>query len=123
MSEELANKIDELIFWTKYSVWKTLLTDLKVNLKDDVEKLVYELSDGRNSSRDIAQIINNSGRKITHVTVTNLWQKWSLVPLVIPTDKPGRYKKAVSLRAVGIDIPAVYDEGIKKGDEVTGAPS
>jgi hypothetical protein len=117
LSEELSDKIDELIFWVKYSVWKTLLTDLKVNLKDDVEKLVYELSDGSNSTRDIAQIISKSGRQVTHVTVANLWQKWSLVPLVIPTNRSGRYRKVVSLKTTGIEIPAINLERYKKDNE------
>ena len=117
MSEELSDKIDELIFWVKYSVWKTLLTDLKVNLKDDVDKLVYELSDGKNSTRDIAQIISKSGRKVTHVTVANLWQRWASVPIVIPTSKTGRYRKVVSLKTTGIEIPAIDLEGNRKNSE------
>ena len=110
MSDELSDKIDELIFWMKYSVWKSLIADLKVNVRDDIEKLVYELSDGKNSTRDIAELISKGGRQVTHVTVANLWQKWSLIPLVIPTNRSGRYRRVVSLKTTGIEIPPINFE-------------
>lgn len=107
MSEELVDKIDELIFWVKYSVWKSLIADLKVNLKDDMDKLVYELSDGKNSTRAIAQIISKGGRKVTHVTIANLWQKWASVPIVMPATRTGRYKKIISLKTTDIELPVL----------------
>ncbi len=113
MSEELSNKIDELIFWTKYSAWKTFISDLKVNLRDDIDKLVYELSDGTNSTRDIAQIISKTGRKVTHMTVANMWQKWSLIPIVIPTARTGRFRKVASLRGTGIEMPAIDQQSVE----------
>ena len=109
MSEDLSSseKIDELIFWVRYPVWKTFLADLKINLRDDVDKLVYELSDGKNSTRDIAQIVTKIKKKISNVTVANMWQKWALIPLVIPAKITGRYRKVVSLKQVGIEVPAL----------------
>jgi len=109
MSEDLfsSEKIDELIFWVRYPVWKTFLVDLKATLRDDVDKLVYELSDGKNSTRDIAQIVTELGKKVSNVTVTNMWQKWTLIPLVIPARISGRYRKVVSLKSVGIELPTI----------------
>jgi len=109
MSEDLfsTEKIDELIFWVRYPVWKTFLADLKAILREDVEKLVYELSDGKNSTRDIAQIVTKMGKKISNVTVANMWQKWALIPLVIPARTVGRYRKVVSLKQVGIEVPDI----------------
>lgn len=109
MSEELSAKIDELLFWTRYTVWKTFIADLKVALRDDVDKLIYELSDGKNSSRDIAQTISKTGRRVTHATVANMWQKWALIPIVIPASRTGRYKKVVSLKNTGIEVPEVME--------------
>lgn len=103
--EELSEKIDELIFWVKYSTWKSFKMDLKVALRDDVDKLVYELSDGKRSTRDIADEISKTGRKITHTTVANMWQKWALSSLVIPAGRSGRYRKVASLKAVEIQFP------------------
>jgi hypothetical protein len=114
VSEELSEKIEELVFWARYSAWKTFVADLKVTLRDDVDKLVYELSDGNNSTRDIAKIISKTGRKVTHVTVANMWQKWSSIPLVIPASRTGRYKKVISLKLVGIDVPSIDQQPIEE---------
>ena len=119
MVEDLlsSERIDELIFWVRYPVWKTFLADLKTNLRDDVDKLVYELSDGKNSTRDIAQIVTKMGKKVRNVTVANMWQKWALVPLVIPARTAGRYRKVVSLKQVSIEMPTLditSDEGGNK---------
>ncbi|MGD0405914.1 MAG: hypothetical protein ABSB10_04610 [Candidatus Bathyarchaeia archaeon] len=112
MSEDLFNseKIDELIFWVRYPVWKTFLVDLKTTLRDDVDKLVYELSNGKNSTRDIAQIATKMGKKISNVTVANMWQRWALIPLVIPARTSGRYRKVVSLKLVGIELPTIESD-------------
>jgi len=75
------------------------------NLRTDIEKLVYELSDGERSTRSIARIITNGGFRITHATVANMWQRWLILNLVLPTRRIGRYKKALSLADLGITIP------------------
>lgn len=119
MGEELSilcEKIDELTFWMKFSVWTTFAKTLKATLPDDIDKLVYELSDDR-STREIAQILTSSGRKITHKTVANMWQRWAEVPIVMPAMKKGRFKRVVSLKSIGIQVPTI--EGLpKEGDTV-----
>lgn len=109
-------KIEELTFWIKFSVWTTFVKTLKATLPTDVDKLVYELSDER-STREIAQIITKSGRKITHQTVKNMWQRWAEVPLVMPTQKKGRFKRVVSLKSIGIQVPTI--DGLPKEGDTT----
>lgn len=111
MSEiaSLSEKLDELIFWTKFSVLPTFSALLKDALRDDTDKLVYELSDGNRSTREIARLISKGGRKITHVTVANMWQKWSLMNLVMPARRRGRYRRVVSLESMGIEVPKVEE--------------
>jgi hypothetical protein len=101
----LAEKIDELTFWTKFSVWTTFTKILIATLSNDVDKVVYELSTGDRSTRDIATIASNNGMKITHQTVKNMWQRWSAVPIVNPAGKQGRFKRVVSLKSMGIPVP------------------
>ncbi len=117
MSEEQSNlceKIDELTFWMKFSIWTTFVKTLKATLPDNIDKLVYELSDDR-STREIAQLVSSSGLKITHQTVANMWQRWAEVPIVMPANKKGRFKRVVSLKSIGIQVPAI--EGLpKEGD-------
>jgi hypothetical protein len=119
MSKEPAfpyEKIDELTFWTKFSVWPTFVKLLKATLTEDTDRLVYELSDDR-STREIAKLVSRSGRKITHMTVKNMWQRWAEVPIVMPSSQKGRFRRVVSLKLVGIQVPPV--EGLpKEGDAV-----
>ncbi len=119
MAEELSEKIDELLFWVKYQQWKTFVTDLKATLRDDIDKLVYELSDGKNSTREIADFLTKNGKKITHVSVANMWQKWAAIPLVIEGTRPGRYKRVTPLKDAGILLPSLEQTkfGEKTGDE------
>jgi hypothetical protein len=105
-TKETDEKIDELTFWLKFSVWPVFLKTLRATLVNDVDRLVYELSDNR-STREIAQMLTRNGRKITHQTVANMWQRWAEVPIVMPAQKKGRFKRVVSLKSIGIQIPTI----------------
>lgn len=113
-SIEFNEKIDELTFWLKFSVWSVFIKTIRATLVSELDQLVYELSDNR-STREIAQIITKSGRKITHQTVANMWQRWAEVPIVMPAQKKGRYKRVVSLKAIGMPVPVI--EGLPKESE------
>jgi len=103
--ETLLEKLDELIFWTKLSVMPTIRKTVVDYLRSDIDKLVYELSDGERSTREIAQIISRGGREISHVTVARMWSKWSILNLVMPAQRKGRYKRLISLESLGIEVP------------------
>ena len=119
--EELANlsdKIDELAFWMKFSVWTTFVNIAKATLKDDMDKLVYALSDGNKSTREIAELVSIGDRRITDVTVANMWQRWAAVPLVIPARKVGRFRKVVPLKSIGIAVPKFKGLIEEKGEDI-----
>jgi len=116
----LSEKLDELIFWTKFSALPTFIALLKDALRDDVDKLVYELSDGERSTREIAHLISRGGRAITHTTVANMWQKWFLMNLVMPARRRGRYKRVVSLESIGIEVPEIKESAETKEEIVEG---
>lgn len=105
--ELIIDKLDELIFWTKFSALPTFRSLLLENLKGEIDQLVYELSDGERSTRDIAKILSKGGLRITHVTVANMWNKWLILNLVIPAKRKGRYRKVLSLESVGIKTPPI----------------
>ena len=106
MSENaLLQKLDELIFWTKLSAMPSIRKAVVDNLRTDIDKLVYQLSDGNRSTREIANTIRRGGRSVTHVTVTNMWRKWAILNMVMPTQRRGRYRRIVSLESLGIEIP------------------
>ena len=104
-AESLSEKLDKLIFWTRFSALPTFRAVLMDALREDVDKLVYELSNGERSTRDIAQIISRGGRRITHATVANMWKKWSILNLVMPAQRKGRCRRLISLESLGIEIP------------------
>jgi len=103
--QSLSEKLEELIFWTRFSALPTFRALLMDTMREDVDKLVYELSDGERSTRDIAHMISEGGRRITHATVANMWQRWSLLSLVMPAERRGRYRRVVSLESLGIEVP------------------
>ena len=117
MSDEdvFYGKLDELLFWTRFSALPTFRALIMDNLRTDIDKLVYELSDGNRSTRAISELITAGGRRITHVTVANMWQKWNVLNLVIPAQRAGRYKRVLSLESLGIEIPSIQ----VSGDETT----
>lgn len=114
---DLSAKIEELTFWMKFSIWTTFVKMLTATLRDDTEKLVYELSTGDKSTRDIAQIVSSNGRQITHQTVKNMWQRWSAVPIVMSAGTQGRFKRVVSLKSIGIQVPII--KGLPKEGDTT----
>jgi hypothetical protein len=111
--ETIKDKLDELIFWTRFSALPTFRAVLLDNMKEEIDKLVYELSNGERSTRDIAKILKQGGRKIAHVTVANMWNKWLILNIVIPAKRKGRYKKVISLDSIGVEVPPL---NVSKGE-------
>jgi hypothetical protein len=114
---DLTEKIEELTYWTKFSVWTIFVKILVATLSNDVDKIVYELSTGDRSTRDIALLASNNGVKITHQTVKNMWQRWAAVPIVMPAGTQGRFKRVVSLKVIGIQVPSL--KGLPKVGDTT----
>ncbi|MEM1577356.1 MAG: hypothetical protein QXT98_07590 [Archaeoglobaceae archaeon] len=110
MSEELKtlksieSKLDQLLRWTRFAGMQQLRTILTQNLTKDVELLIYELSDGERSTREIASLV---GVK-SHAKVAKYWKKWSKLGIVEPSDRyPGRFRKICSLEEVGLTVPSL----------------
>lgn len=108
MSEELKtlksieNKLDQLLRWTRFAGMQQLRNILTQNLTKDIELLIYELSDGKRSTREIAKLV---GIK-SHATVTGYWKKWSKLGIVEPSEKySGRFRRICSLEEVGLTVP------------------
>lgn len=113
--EEIFAELKEIKFWLRISGLPALQRAVSENLKDDEDILVYELSDGNRSTREIASDLKKAGRSIAHVTVANMWQRWSTVGLVAPSKKyKGRFMKMISLESLGIRLPKNLKKGKKK---------
>lgn len=108
MSEELKtlqsieSKLDQLLKWTRFAGMQQLRTILTQNLTTDAESLIYELSDGEHTTREIARLAGVG----SNATVVNYWRKWSKLGIVEPSQhRQGRFQKICSLEEVGLTVP------------------
>ncbi|MCW3986455.1 MAG: hypothetical protein NWE91_08650 [Candidatus Bathyarchaeota archaeon] len=114
MSDELKTlksieqKLDRLLKWTKFAGVQQLRTNLTQNLTTDTEMLIYELSDGERTTREIARLAGVG----SNATIVNYWKKWSKVGIVEPSEKRrGRYQRICSLEEVGLTVPPMLQTG------------
>lgn len=95
--------LEEILKWIRFEGIQGGRATLIGLLKTDVEKLVYENSDGR-TSREIAEIVG-----VSHGTVVNYWKKWAGHGIVEEVKARGgtRYQRILSLSNFGIEVPKV----------------
>jgi len=109
---KICDELREIKYWVKLSGLPTLRRALQDNLRDDESKLVYELSDGKRSTREIVGELHRFGREITHATVSNMWKRWSAAGIVEPSEwYQGRFRKVASLESLGMEVPEMPTEG------------
>ncbi len=115
--QEMLTLMRELVRWSKFESIPKLRTVLEQNLLSDKEKIIYELSDGERSTRDIAKVVGGS-----NATVSNYWEKWSKLGIVDKSQKyEGRFKHICSLEEVGLEVPQVkVTEAQVEGDKAEG---
>ena len=100
--ERLVELLQELVKWTKFKAWSKVKDVLISVLADDEKKIIYHLSDGKNSSRKIAENVS-----VGYTSVVKYWNEWSNSNIVeaLPARGGGsRYKKLFDLSDCGIDI-------------------
>lgn len=109
--KQIRDELKEMKFWIKLSGLPSLRRAVLEYLRDDVDKLVYELSDGIRSTREIARELKKMGKEVTHATVANMWKRWAITGLVEPSERyQGRYSRIIPLESVGIEIPRILKE-------------
>lgn len=110
--KEILGELREIKYWAKVSGLPVIRRAAHDNLRDDESKLVYDLSDGQRSTREIAEELKKSGKTITHTTVANMWKRWAAVSLVESSERyQGRFRKVASLESFGIEAPEIRKEG------------
>jgi hypothetical protein len=108
MSEEVLTRIErnlsEQLKWIRLAGMSQLRTVIEQNLKTDDEKLVYELSDGEKSTRDIEKIT-----RVGRTKIGILWKKWYNLGLMERSvEYEGkRMSRSFSLHDVGIEVPSL----------------
>jgi transposase len=93
----------EILRWSRFGNFSKLRQILLDTLETDVEKLVYEFTDGERSRYDIAKEIG-----IPDSTVRNWWESWYNLGILEPSGKrKGRPQKIMSLEDMGIEVPEI----------------
>ncbi|MCK4321467.1 hypothetical protein KAX08_02985 [candidate division WOR-3 bacterium] len=81
----------------KEIIIKTFESKAEKMEKRIMKKRIYELSNGQNSSPQIAQKLTDEGIKVTDRTVRNYWDIWYTLGIVTPSEEyKGRYKKFIN---------------------------
>ena len=102
--DELLTVQKETLRWIKFSAVPQLKRTLETVLTSDLDKQIFELSDGQNSSRSIAGALG-----VTKTPVIAKWTKWAQLGIVerLPS---GQCRRLCSLGDVGIEVSIVRKE-------------
>lgn len=97
-------KLDQILKWTRFAGTQQLRDILAENLENDASMLIYEYSDGKRSTREIAKL---AGIK-SNQTIVNYWRRWLPLGIVEPSPQhKGRFQRICSLEEVGLTVPPV----------------
>lgn len=97
--------LSESLKWIKFSGSKEVKSVLESNVQSEDEKMIYSLSDGTNSSYEIAKIMgaNDTVRR----KISDYWDKWEKAGLGEPKPSQGkgnRFKRSFDLEDFGIKV-------------------
>ncbi len=101
--------------WLRLLGLQALRPLLQATLKNEKQRIAYEVTDGKNTVRDVAKTAGLGAG-----TVSVLWQDW--LALGICTEVPGKSGRAqhlAPLSRLGIDVPKVPSAGSVGGQEGT----
>ena len=122
MSEEarilrkIESKLDRILKWTRFAGMQQLRDILADNLKDDASMLIYEYSDGKRSTREIAKLVGLKSNQ----TVVNYWKRWMPLGIVEPSPQhKGRFQRICSLEEVGLTVPPARKINTAKEEKTT----
>lgn len=102
LESEQLRVLREILKWIRFTGMKEVKGALIAALDTDQKKIIYQLSDGEKSSRDISKATGVSDR-----TVRNYWKIWSRIGIVeaIKAGTRDRYERSFDLEDLGIEVP------------------
>lgn len=109
--EELIRIQQEMLRWIRFSSVPQLKRTLETVLTSNLDKHIYELTDGDTTTRSIAAALS-----IGKTTVARKWTAWGQLGIAERLES-GQYRRLCSLAEVGIEMrqsvqmAAARDEG------------
>lgn len=97
--------MNEILKWLKFIGNEKIRKIINENFKKDYEFLLYDMSDGKKATRELAEKL-----PISKDTITTYWDKWTELGIMekVPVQGGGtRGKKIFTLSELGIDIPKI----------------
>jgi hypothetical protein len=116
--QELVKLTLETVKWTKVTSFSAVRIILENTLKEDNEKLAYDLTEPGTTAEEIAKVVEPFGA-VTARTIQNWWKKWARLGL-ITEHTPKQRAKNFSLDDFEIKVPKVVKgsgEQVKKEEE------
>ncbi len=101
-TKDLLSEMREQTKWLKFLALPALKKSAEESFSTKEQKRIYELSDGKNSTNDIAKRLMDEGLKVSHMTVYNYWKRWFAVGLVVPSKRSGRFEKIIELEDLNL---------------------
>ena len=106
-NDEQIALLKEIARWVRFNGFSQVKGILQTTLDNDKKRLVYHLSDGKNTSRTIAQKSGTSQPRIVE-----LWKDWLALGLGESIKITGghRFKHSFDLKIFRIAVPVVQTE-------------
>jgi predicted transcriptional regulator len=96
--ERIIELLTEILHWQRFQNRQTLRSLLDEVLGSDADRLIYDLTDGKNSQPQIAK-----AAKVSQPTISYKWKAWRKLGIIHETrEEPGRCRHLASLDALGL---------------------
>jgi hypothetical protein len=92
----------EILKWTKFAGMNQVKAILDAHLEADVDKLIYQKSDGTRGTVELGNLVG-----LSKDTVNKMWESWIIMGLGedIPVRGGSRFKRSFDLQEFGIKVP------------------
>ncbi len=101
--ERLVEIQREMLRWIKFTSVPQLRQTLNTVLSTDLDKRIYEMTDGELTTRSIGTSL-----KTSKTTVSTKWAKWAQLGIVERLST-GQCRRLCSLGEVGIEVPGTSE--------------
>lgn len=104
--KQIGLRLDEICMWLRFQNRPALKVLLEDVLRSKRDRLVYKLTNGSNSAKEIAQAAGVSQPRISQI-----WARWKELGIIMEeAGVQGRYRHICSLSELGLEIEPSEDK-------------